>query len=103
MTGEGPVVRFRPVFDHNAVADLNRDQVISLMERDFLDSKDCHKHVTVIGKKPDITVVMGCDPMIPINRPDAGKQVTRPFTNVWAERSEGWKLVACQATITIAN
>lgn len=82
---------------------LNRDQVIAVMERDFLDYKEFHKHITFIGEKPEVTVVMGYDTMIPIKGPGADKQVTRPFTDVWAKRSDGWKLVARQATIAIAN
>jgi ketosteroid isomerase-like protein len=82
---------------------LNRDQVVAVMESDFLDYKDFRKHITFIGEKPEVTVVMGYDTMIPIKGPGAGKQVTRPFTDVWAKRSEGWKLVARQATIAIAK
>lgn len=82
---------------------LNRDQVIAVMERDFLDYKDFRKHITFIGEKPEMTVVMGYDTMIPLKGPGAGKQVMRPFTDVWAKRSDGWKLVARQATIAIAN
>ncbi|QDZ06850.1 nuclear transport factor 2 family protein [Sphingomonas panacisoli] len=82
---------------------LNRDQVIAVMERDFLDYKDFRKHITFIGEKPEMTVVMGYDTMIPLKGPGAGKQVMRPFTDVWAKRSDGWRLVARQATIAVAN
>ncbi len=82
---------------------LNRDQVIAVMERDFLDYKDFRKHITFVGEKPEMTVVMGFDTMVPTKGPGAGKQVTRPFTDVWTKRSDGWKLVARQATISAAK
>ena len=82
---------------------LSREQVIAVMERDFLDYKDFRKHITFVGEKPEMTVVMGYDTLTPIKGPGAGKAVTRPFTDVWAKRSDGWKLVARQATIAAAN
>ena len=81
---------------------LRREDVIAVMERDFLDYKDFRKHITFVGEKPEVTVVMGYDTMIPIKGPGAGKQVTRPFTDVWARRNAGWQLIARQATIAEA-
>jgi len=82
---------------------LRREEVIAAMESDFLDYKDFHKHITFIGEKPEVTVVMGYDTMVPIKGPSAGKQVMRPFTDVWAKRSSGWQLIARQATIAEAR
>ena len=82
---------------------LNRDQVIAVMERDFLDYQDFHKHITFVSEKPEMTIVMGFDTMVPKKGPSAGKQVKRPFTDVWTKRTDGWKLVARQATIAVAD
>ncbi|WP_420140560.1 nuclear transport factor 2 family protein [Sphingomonas sp.] len=82
---------------------LRRDEVIAVMEQDFLDYRDFRKHITFVGEKPEMTVVMGYDTMVPIKGPGAGKQVTRPFTDVWAKRAGGWVLVARQATIAAVN
>lgn len=82
---------------------LWREDVIAVMERDFLDYKDFHKHITFIGEKPEVTVVMGYDTMIPIKGPGEGKQVMRPFTDIWAKRGAGWQLIARQATIAEAR
>lgn len=82
---------------------LGREEVIAVMEQDFLDYKNFSKHISFIGQKPEVTVVMGYDTMIPIKGPGAGKQVTRPFTDVWAKRSAGWQLIARQATIADAR
>lgn len=82
---------------------LKREDVIAVMERDFLDYRDFHKHITFVGEKPEVTVVMGYDTMIPVKGPGAGKQVMRPFTDVWAKRDPGWQLIARQATIAEAR
>ena len=82
---------------------LRREDVIAVMESDFLDYKDFQKHISFVGEKPEVTVVMGYDTMIPIKGPGAGKQVTRPFTDVWAKRNAGWYLIARQATIAEAR
>lgn len=82
---------------------LKRDQVIAVMERDFLDYQDFRKHITTVDEKPEMTIVMGYDTMVPKKGPGAGKQVMRPFTDVWAKRTDGWKLVARQATIAATD
>ena len=82
---------------------LTREEVIAVMQRDFLDYRDFHKHITFVGEKPEVTIVMGYDTMIPIKGPGAGKQVMRPFTDIWAKRAVGWQLIARQATIADAR
>jgi len=66
-------------------------------------SKDFHKNITYVGEKPSAVVVMGYDTMVSLKGPGAGKQVLRPFTDVWMKRGDAWMLVARQATITAAN
>lgn len=78
---------------------LRREDVIAAMERDFLDYRDFRKHITLVAEKPEVTVVMGYDTMVPIKGPGAGRRVTRPFTDIWARRRSGWQLIARQATI----
>jgi len=78
---------------------LTRDQVIALMGQDFLDYKEFRKHISYVGVKPEVIVVMGHDTMIPQKGPGAGIRVTRPFTDIWAKRSGRWMLIARQATI----
>jgi ketosteroid isomerase-like protein len=82
---------------------IGREEVIGVMEQDFLDYRDFHKRITFVGEKPEVTVVMGYDSMIPKKGPGAGKLVVRPYTDVWAKRSAGWQLIARQATIAAAN
>jgi len=82
---------------------LHRDEVIAAMNEDLLDYKDFRKNITVVDQKPGAVVVMGYDTMVPLKGPGAGKQVVRPFTDVWMKRGEAWMLVARQATIAAAN
>jgi len=47
-----------------------------------------------------IVVVMGTEIPVPKGETqNAGKTVTRRFTNVWTKENDGWKLTARQATI----
>ena len=86
---------------NNAV--LKRDEVIDALENDFLDYRDFKKHIRAVSEKPDVVIVMGFDTMVPSKGPAAGRQVTRPFTDVWMRRSGAWMLVARQATIAGIN
>lgn len=78
---------------------LTRDEVVAAMNQDLLDYKDPKKNISFVGEKPGMVVVMGYDTLIPLKGPGAGKQVMRPFTDVWAKRGDTWMLVARQATI----
>lgn len=82
---------------------LHREEVIAAMNEDLLDYRDFHKNITVVDRKPGAVVVMGYDTMVPLKGPGAGKQVTRPFTDVWMKRGDAWMLVARQATIAAAK
>jgi ketosteroid isomerase-like protein len=82
---------------------LHRDEVIAAMQTDLLDYKDFRKHITYVGEKPDVVIVMGHDTMVPLKGPGMGKQVTRPFTDFWMKRAGNWMLIARQATIAAAN
>jgi hypothetical protein len=55
---------------NNAV--LEREAVIAAMEGDFLDYKKSHKQITFEGVKPEVTVVMGYDTIIPVRGPRTG-------------------------------
>ncbi|WP_165356308.1 nuclear transport factor 2 family protein [Sphingosinicella sp. BN140058] len=82
---------------------LHRDQVIAAIEGDFLNYKDFQKHIRFVGEKPEITIVMGYDTMVPLNGPGAGQHVKRPFTDIWAKRAGTWMLIARQATIAAVD
>ncbi|MBB4860001.1 ketosteroid isomerase-like protein [Novosphingobium chloroacetimidivorans] len=82
---------------------LHRDEVIAAMDGDLLDYRDFKKTIAYVGVQPALVIVMGHDTMVPLKGPGAGKQVFRPFTDVWAKRGERWWLVARQATIASAT
>ena len=78
---------------------LGREQVIAVMNEDFLEYRNFKKHITRIDQKAEAVIVMGYDTLVPLKGPGAGKRVTRPFTDVWVQREGRWWLVARQATI----
>jgi hypothetical protein len=50
--------------------------------------------------RPDMVVSMGYEEVVPVGSDkDAGKTVTRRYTNVWYLESGAWKLLARQATV----
>ena len=47
-----------------------------------------------------LAVVMGQETLMPTGATlNAGKTITRRFTNVWIKDEEGWKITVRQATI----
>ncbi|MEN2747158.1 hypothetical protein [Sphingomonas sp. T9W2] len=56
------------------------------MAQDLLDCRDPRKHVTLIDWDAELISVVGDDGLD--QQPGAGKQVTRPFTHVWNQRSD---------------
>lgn len=53
--------------------------------------------ISVFG---NTAIVMGSETIEPKSTSDnAGKTITRRFTNVWQQGPDGWKLIARQATI----
>lgn len=88
-----PAITMPPELDATYV------RLCEAMVQDLLDHRDCRKHITLMDRKPEVTVVMGFDAMVPTKGPGAGKQVTRPFTDIRAKRGDAWQLIARQATI----
>lgn len=57
---------------------LRREEVIAVMGRDFLDYKDFRKHITFVGEKPEVTVVMGYDTMARLRDPAPASRCCDP-------------------------
>ncbi len=65
-----------------------------------LDYARFDREVEKITFIENIAVVMGQETLEPQGVSDnAGKTITRRFTNVWMDTKEGWRIVARQATI----
>ena len=50
---------------------LDRERAIAVMAQDFVDYRDFRKHISFVCEKPEVTVVMGYDTMVPLEGPGA--------------------------------
>jgi len=58
------------------------------------------RNIERITFNENIAIVMGNEILKPQgNNENAGKTVTRRFTNIWMKSKDGWRMVARQATI----
>lgn len=64
---------------------------------DYSTSKRLVEKVTFID---NVAVSMGTEVITPQNQTtNAGKTVTRQYTNIWLRTKEGWRMIARQASI----
>jgi hypothetical protein len=65
-----------------------------------LDYATFERFIEVITFNENIAIVMGKEVLKPQGLSDnAGKIITRRFTNIWMTTKDGWQIVARQATI----
>jgi len=58
------------------------------------------RNIEKISFIENVAIVMGCEILKPQGlQPNAGKTVTRRFTNVWKYSNNSWSIIARQATI----
>lgn len=82
----------------NAIIGYN--QITGRIRSGKIDYKSLDRQIEKITFVENIAVVMGKEIVTPKGAtPNAGKTVTRRFTNVWMKTAEGWRLTARQATI----
>lgn len=75
-------------------------QIIARIRAGKINYSSFERRIDNIAFVNGIAVVMGLETLIPLgNTQNAGKTVTRRFTNIWTKESGGWKLTARQATI----
>ena len=75
-------------------------QIIDRIRNGKINYASFERQIENISFVNGVAVVMGIETLVPKGEPqNAGKTVTRRFTNVWAKESDGWKLTARQATI----
>jgi hypothetical protein len=71
-----------------------------LMRTGKVDISSCEKNIQKITFIRDMAVVMGSDIVKPQGAMDnAGKTVTRQYTDIWIKDNTGWLLTIRQATI----
>ncbi|HLA57801.1 MAG TPA: nuclear transport factor 2 family protein [Puia sp.] len=71
-----------------------------LMRTGKVDISSSEKKIDKISFIRDMAIVMGSDIVTPQGAMDnAGKTVTRRYTDVWIKDTDGWRLTIRQATI----
>jgi ketosteroid isomerase-like protein len=78
---------------------MTKEQVVDAVKAGRLDYRTFERQVEHITVSGDVVVTMGHETVVPINGPEAGKDVHRRFTNVWMKEGGEWKLIARQATV----
>ncbi len=87
---ENSIVGYRQIMDRVKAGKIN----YSNFERNI-------ENIAFIGT---IAVVMGVETLVPQGATkNAGKTITRRFTNIWMKEKDIWKLTARQATIVSIN
>jgi hypothetical protein len=87
---ENTIIGFRETMDRVKAGKINYASFEGFIER--------------ITFFKNTSVVMGIEVLIPRgSTQNAGKTITRRFTNIWMKEKDGWKLIARQATIVTIN
>jgi ketosteroid isomerase-like protein len=76
------------------------EQLITRIRTGKIDYSSLERTIEKITMVENIAIVMGKEIVTPKGATtNAGKTVTRRFTNIWMKTEAGWKLTARQATI----
>ena len=87
---ENAIVGFRQILDRVATGKINYASFERLIEKLTFLNNTC--------------IVMGKEVLVPKGLSvDAGKTITRRFTNIWMKEKKAWKLTVRQATIVSIN
>lgn len=75
-------------------------QIFGFIRSGQIDYSTVERKVEKVTLVENIAISMGKEIVTPQNTTNnAGKTVTRQFTNIWIKRSDSWRMVARQATI----
>lgn len=75
-------------------------QIISRIRSGQIDYSTVERKVEKVTFVDNIAISMGKEIVTPEKKSDnAGKTVTRQYTNIWMKRNNSWRMVARQATI----
>jgi len=78
---------------------LTAAQIKSFIRSGGIDYTSFTRNIEKITFIKDIAIVMGTEMVAPKNKSDnAGKSVTRRYTNVWLKSDSSWQLTARQTT-----
>lgn len=79
-------------------------QIMDRIKKGKINYSSFERRIDNIAFMNSIAVVMGLETLVPqADTKNAGKTVTRRFTNIWTKENGKWKLTARQATIISIN
>ncbi len=79
-------------------------QIISRVKTGKINYASFERSIEKITFIGNTSIVMGKEVLVPQgSSQNAGKTITRRFTNIWMKEKDAWKLVARQATIVSIN
>ena len=79
-------------------------QIISRVKTGKINYASFERIIEKITFISNTSIVMGKEVLVPQgSSQNAGKTITRRFTNIWMKEKDAWKLVARQATIVSIN
>jgi len=79
-------------------------QIISRVKTGKINYASFERSIEKITFIGNTSIVMGKEALVPQgSSQNAGKTITRRFTNIWMKEKDAWKLVARQATIVSIN
>lgn len=79
-------------------------QIISRVKTGKINYASFERSIEKITFIGNTSIVMGKEVLVPQgSSKNAGKTITRRFTNIWMKEKDAWKLVARQATIVSIN
>jgi hypothetical protein len=83
---------------------INYRQVANLIRNGMLDYASFERTIDKVTISGNVAVLMGQEVLRPKNKAmNAGKTVTRRFTNVWVQTGGSWHLLARQASNTLVQ
>ena len=79
-------------------------QIVDRVKSGKINYSRFDRRIDRIAFVNNIAVVMGLETLTPQgDTQNAGKTVTRRFTNIWTKESDEWKLTARQATVVLVK
>jgi ketosteroid isomerase-like protein len=79
-------------------------QIIDRVKTGKINYASFERHIEKVTFFKNTSIVMGTEVIKPQgSTKNAGKTITRRFTNIWMKEKNAWKLIARQATIISIN
>ena len=103
---KGDTVSLKKIWSNDFVVNNPYGQIVTIpqifgrIRSGQIDYSTVERSVDRVTFIENVAISMGNEVVTPQNRTkNAGKKVTRQYTNIWLNTKEGWRMIARQATI----